>query len=621
MYAMNKISSVFVCLVLLVSCQVLNPEEPHALAASFAHNPPEPVASQPVKFTDTSTGSPDKWEWAFGDGSTSTVQNPSHTFSSAGSFTVNLVVSKGSESSNTSQIVAVSPEATGSIYYIDTAHANASDTNPGTEALPWKTITKANQTLVAGDTVYIKGGTYSSYVAPVRSGTASNRITYRAYGADVVTVRDASYGILLDGKSYITVHGINFYNLDRFMYLQNSANYNIIAYCNFDKMRSAVEWAGSRIWRQSCHNWVHHCRFSEYGSCSGTPPNGTAHGVVLEVGDERSQLRTPPTPDYTRYNLIENNVMYHAGHHVLGALGQYNVYRNNYIHGDSCSQNRGSRSLYILGAEVDTGRNLIEGNRIAYTRPSCDDTKKSGSQICAPNNIFRFNCFYFNDLAGLQFSTSGNYPQGVIHNLVYNNTFFYNALNPNQDPGKAAVYLAIWHGSWEIRGNAFKNNLYYGHPKVYGVYQVSLSDQEFANEFNGDTMGNPRFVNATSTPGDPMDADYPDLRLQSNSPCIDAGGPLTTISSPSGSGTVFTVVDAGYFMDGWGIARVQGDLIQIVGTSRRARISNVNYATNTITVDATLTWTRGQGIALAYEGAAPDAGAFEYGSQSTSVKK
>ncbi|HII93514.1 MAG TPA: cell surface protein, partial [Methanosarcina sp.] len=31
-----------------------------------------------VAFTDTSTGTPTKWKWSFGDGVTSTQQNPIH---------------------------------------------------------------------------------------------------------------------------------------------------------------------------------------------------------------------------------------------------------------------------------------------------------------------------------------------------------------------------------------------------------------------------------------------------------------------------------------------------------------------------------------------------------------
>jgi hypothetical protein len=110
----------------------------------------------------------------------------------------------------------------------------------------------------------------------------------------------------------------------------------------------------------------------------------------------------------------------------------------------------------------------------------------------------------------------------------------------------------------------------------------------------------------------------PDLRLKSTSDAINAGVALTTITSPSGTGNQFTVEDAGYFMDGWAMASlgVQGDEIQLLGTTQRARITSVNYGTNTITINATLNWSQGQGISLAYEGSLPDIGAYEYAGES-----
>ena len=189
------------CILLFLpfSCGLKQPQDqPPKLTASFSFIPASPVAGQPVQYTDTSKGSPASWEWNFGDSATSSEQNPSHSFIAAGSYGVTLTIRVGSNSDSAIRMVAVSPEAAG--YFIDTSNPAASDSNPGTESLPWKTITKANQTLVAGGTVYIKAGTYTTYIAPVRSGTASDRITYRAYGSDVVTVQNTSYGILFDGK-------------------------------------------------------------------------------------------------------------------------------------------------------------------------------------------------------------------------------------------------------------------------------------------------------------------------------------------------------------------------------------------------------------------------------------
>ncbi|MFO8233910.1 MAG: FISUMP domain-containing protein [Bacteroidales bacterium] len=51
------------------------------------------VVDGAVHFTDESTGNPTSWSWDFGDGNTSTDQNPSHTYSSVGTHTVELAVS------------------------------------------------------------------------------------------------------------------------------------------------------------------------------------------------------------------------------------------------------------------------------------------------------------------------------------------------------------------------------------------------------------------------------------------------------------------------------------------------------------------------------------------------
>jgi len=66
------------------------PEPPEA---NFKANTTRGNAPLSVQFTDTSTGSPVSWSWDFGDNSTLTGQNVTHSYSSAGSYTVNLTVS------------------------------------------------------------------------------------------------------------------------------------------------------------------------------------------------------------------------------------------------------------------------------------------------------------------------------------------------------------------------------------------------------------------------------------------------------------------------------------------------------------------------------------------------
>jgi hypothetical protein len=62
------------------------------------------------------------------------------------------------------------------------------DNNAGTLASPWATISKANSTLRAGDTVIIRAGEYQEIISPVNSGTATLPITYTAYPGEIVTI-------------------------------------------------------------------------------------------------------------------------------------------------------------------------------------------------------------------------------------------------------------------------------------------------------------------------------------------------------------------------------------------------------------------------------------------------
>jgi PKD repeat protein len=77
------------------------------LTSKFTPDPGTGKAPLLVKFTDRSIGSPTSWNWNFGDGTTSAEQNPTHTFSSGGAFDVKLVVTRGSTTATSTQVVNV----------------------------------------------------------------------------------------------------------------------------------------------------------------------------------------------------------------------------------------------------------------------------------------------------------------------------------------------------------------------------------------------------------------------------------------------------------------------------------------------------------------------------------
>lgn len=59
--------------------------------ANFSASPTSGDAPLTVNFTDASMGE-DSWSWDFGDDGTSTVQNPTHIYQNAGTYTVSLTV-------------------------------------------------------------------------------------------------------------------------------------------------------------------------------------------------------------------------------------------------------------------------------------------------------------------------------------------------------------------------------------------------------------------------------------------------------------------------------------------------------------------------------------------------
>src|SRR5579872_1290295 len=70
------------------------------VVAAFSGTPTSGNIPLQVSFQDQSSGSPNSWNWGFGDSSSSSMQNPSHTYTAAGTYTVSLTVSNGSSTNS-----------------------------------------------------------------------------------------------------------------------------------------------------------------------------------------------------------------------------------------------------------------------------------------------------------------------------------------------------------------------------------------------------------------------------------------------------------------------------------------------------------------------------------------
>ena len=64
---------------------------------------------------------------------------------------------------------------------------NGNDSNPGTISQPWRTIQHAVDSVLSGDTIYVRSGIYEG-VRIEHSGTSSEYITLRSYPAEAVII-------------------------------------------------------------------------------------------------------------------------------------------------------------------------------------------------------------------------------------------------------------------------------------------------------------------------------------------------------------------------------------------------------------------------------------------------
>jgi MYXO-CTERM domain-containing protein len=94
-------------------------------------------------------------------------------------------------------------------YYVS---PTGSDSNPGTQASPFATLTKGNGTAAAGDTIWMRGGTYNTtgQITLSKSGTSdTNRTKIWAYPGEVPIIDFSNYSLASSGSDNpaITVTG------------------------------------------------------------------------------------------------------------------------------------------------------------------------------------------------------------------------------------------------------------------------------------------------------------------------------------------------------------------------------------------------------------------------------
>lgn len=197
---------------------------------------------------------------------------------------------------------------------------NGSDSNPGTSSLPWRTIQKAANTMVSGDTTTVLAGDYSDQrVQVTKSGASGARITFQASGA-------------------VSMKGF-------------TVNADNIAIVGFDITNTDEKWDqgwGIFVTGSNClieNNYIH---FATEGGIRifTTPGNETKTNHCTVRNNRLYRNALAGIEVYGRDNLVENNeiwgtIQYHpnwtkphpgADADGMRFFGQGHIIRSNYIH-------------------------------------------------------------------------------------------------------------------------------------------------------------------------------------------------------------------------------------------------------------------------------------------------
>ena len=103
---------------------------------------------------------------------------------------------------------------TNTSFYVATT---GNDSNPGTQAAPWRTIQHAADTARAGSTVNVRGGIYEELVSINASGNASDGfITFRSYPGETAVLDASHLHSLRTEPAVLTIHNQSYVRIEGF---------------------------------------------------------------------------------------------------------------------------------------------------------------------------------------------------------------------------------------------------------------------------------------------------------------------------------------------------------------------------------------------------------------------
>jgi hypothetical protein len=364
-----------------------------------------------------------------------------------------------------------------SSFYVSTAGA---DSNPGTQAAPWRTVQHAADTVRAGGTVNVRGGVYEELVTIKASGNATDGyITFRSDPGETA-VLDAAHFTPSGRQAVLTIHNQSYVRIEGF----EIRNFRTAEH-RLAPLGISVMGAGSHI--ELLKNNVHHIEQTfpgrdapgSGGNGFGIAVYGTDKTPISELvidGNEVHHLKTGSSESLVVNGNVTNfrithNVVHdnnNIGIDVIGfehtapdpAVDQArdgvvsgNLVYNIHSRGNPAYQNEeNSDGIYVDGGtRILIEQNIMHDDDFGIELAS-EHKDRATSYITARNNLI-YHCH----AAGV--SIGGYAPERghTDHSTVVNNTLYE---NDTSETGSGEFQM-----QWNMADDVFENNIVYAGPR------------------------------------------------------------------------------------------------------------------------------------------------------------
>jgi len=390
-------------------------------------------------------------------------------------------------------LLACAVQATAQVnssFYVSTA---GSDSNPGTEIAPWRTVQHAADTARAGSTVNVRSGVYEELVSINASGNASDGfITFRSYPGETA-ILDADHFTPSGRQAILTIHNQSYIRLEGF----EIRNFHTAEH-RLAPLGISVMGAGSHI--ELLKNNVHHIQQTFPGR-DKPGSGGNGFGIAVYGTDAKT-----PITDL----IIDGNEVHHlktGSSESLVVNGNVTNFRitHNVVHDNN------NIGIDVIGFErtapdpaVDQARDGVVSNNLVYNitskgNPAYQQDESSdgiyvdgGTRILIEQNIMhdvdfgielasehkdratsyiiaRNNLIYHSHTAGV--SIGGYAPDRghTDHCIVVNNTLYEN--------DTSATGSGEFQMQWNMADNVFENNIVYAGPRCLMSLNKSQLDK------------------------------------------------------------------------------------------------------------------------------------------------